>query len=68
MDLDIIWKPLANEYKNYKSKNNQHFSIFLMKECDYLISNIELDKGIAKNRILKENIFLQFIILLQKGD
>ena len=62
-DLDITWKPLADEYMNFKSKNNRHFSIFLMKECDYLISNIELDKGIAKNRILKENIFLQFIAI-----
>ena len=61
--LDIKWKPLLNDYKNFKSENNTNYSIFFENECDYIIDNINLDKGIAKNRILKENIFLQFIAI-----
>ena len=60
-DLGIKWEPLIKEYRNYKSDNNKTFSIFFENECDYIIENVNLDKGIAKNRILKENIFLQFI-------
>ena len=62
--LDITWKPLIDDYKKCKSDNNQNFSIFFINECDFLISHIELDKGIAKNRILKENIFIQFIAII----
>lgn len=61
--LGIKWKPLIEDYNKFMSDNNQNFSIFFINECDYLINNIELDKGIAKNRILKENIFLQFIAI-----
>ena len=62
--LGIIWKPLLDDYKNFNyGGDNQHFSVFFGNECDYIIDNINLDKGIAKNRILKENIFLQFIAI-----
>jgi len=37
--------------------------VFFENECNYIIDKIELDKGIAKNRILKENIFLLFIAI-----
>ena len=61
--LGIKWEPLIKDYMKCKSDNNQNFSIFFENECDYIIENINLDKGIAKNRILKENIFLQFIAI-----
>jgi len=61
--LDIKWKPLLNDYKNCKSDNKKNFSLFFENECDYIIDEINVDKGIAKNRILKENIFLQFIAI-----
>ena len=61
--LGIKWKPLLNDYKNCKSEDNKNFSLFFENECDYIIEEINLDKGIAKNRILKENIFLQFIAI-----
>ena len=62
--LCINWKPLINEYIKFRSDNNYRFSIFFENECDYIIDNIDLDKGIAKNRILKENIFVQFISIV----
>ena len=61
--MEIKWKPLIKDYKNLKSNNIKNFSIFFENECDFIIDNIILDKGIAKNRILKENIFLQFIAI-----
>ena len=40
------------------------FSDFLIIEQNYLINQMELDKGICKNNILKENIFLLFVSTL----
>ena len=61
--LDIKWKPLLKIYNSFTNGNKQNFSIFFENECSYVIDKIDLDKGIAKNRILKENIFLQFITI-----
>ena len=61
--LGIEWEPLGNEYMKFKSDNIKNFSIFFENECEFIIDNIDLDKGIAKNRIIKENIFLQFIAI-----
>ena len=61
--LNIKWKPLLKDYKNCSSENTQNYSLFFENECDFVINQINLDKGIAKNRILKENIFLQFIAI-----
>ena len=44
-------------------KINKKFYDFLIIEQDYLINKIELDKGICKNTLLKENLFLLFISL-----
>ena len=61
--LGIKWKPLVQDYMKYKTGNNGNFSLFFENECDYIIENVNLDKGIAKNRILKENLFLEFIAI-----
>jgi len=61
--LAIKWNPLLKEYLDNKSESRKNFSFFLKIECNYIIDSINLDKGIAKNRILKENIFLQFIAI-----
>lgn len=37
---------------------------FLRIEHNYLIDQIELDKGIGKNSVLKENIFLLFLSVI----
>ena len=39
----------------------KQFSDFLRIEQDFLIDQIELDKGIGKNDLLKENVFLLFL-------
>jgi len=61
--LGIKWEPLLKDYKNSSFENTQNYSLFFENECDFVINQINLDKGIAKNRILKENIFLQFIAI-----
>ena len=38
-----------------------NFSDFIKVEEDYLINQIELEKGIGKNTLLKENVFLSFV-------
>ena len=46
-------------FRNEAITNN--FSDFLKIEQEYLLNQIELDKGIGKNTLLKENIFLLFV-------
>ena len=48
-----------------EEKYNQ-FSDFINIEQDFLINQIELEKGIAKNKLLKDNLFLLFISILTK--
>jgi len=60
---------LVDNFKNDDLKNEikvrdnitKHFSEFLKVEQNYLIDQIELDKGIGKNNLLKENVFLLFL-------
>ena len=40
------------------------FSDFLKIEQEYLLNQIELDKGIGKNTLLKENVFLFFLSVI----
>ena len=42
----------------------RNFSDFLKIEQDYLLNKIELDKGIGKNTLLKENVFLLFLSVI----
>ena len=53
---EILSRPEDDIYIN--------FSDFIKIEQDYLINQIELEKGIVKNKFLKENIFLLFISIL----
>ena len=50
--------------KRLKLKSTENFSLFFENEYNFLISNITLDKGIAKNRIQKENVFLLFVSII----
>ena len=59
----IKYKPLK---KYIKEKEIKYFSDFLKIEEDFLLNQIDLDKGIGKNSILKENIFLLFIAVVTK--
>jgi len=55
---------LKNEIEKRPDEIINNFSDFLKIEQDYLIDQIELDKGIGKNALLKENIFLLFLSVI----
>ena len=55
---NIKYNELKMSIRGQKIKN---FSDFLSLEEDFLIDLIELDKGIGKNNLLKENLFLLFL-------
>ena len=48
---------------NITDFNSFHFSDILSEEENFLLDNITLDKGIGKNKSLKENLFLLFTSL-----
>ena len=55
---NINYKELKMSLRGQKIK---HFSDFLGLEEEFLINLVELDKGIGKNNLLKENLFLLFL-------
>ena len=54
---EIINEDFKNEI-NCRMENIHKFSDFVKLEQDFLINQINIDKGIAKNSLLKENVFL----------
>ena len=58
---EIKNKELTDEISTRPEEIINNFSDFLRIEQDYLLNQIELDKGIGKNTLLKENIFLLFL-------
>jgi len=59
---DIIDETLKKEISNIpEEKIDKNFSDFIKNEQDYILNKIELDKGIGKNTLLKENVFLLFL-------
>ena len=54
-------KDLGQEINKRPEEIIKNFSDFLKIEEDYLLNKIELDKGIGKNTLLKENVFLLFL-------
>jgi len=52
--------------QDLRGKNFQNFSDLLKIEEEFLLEQIELDKGIGKNQLLKENIFLLFLAVVTK--
>ena len=57
-------KSLKIEINSMVNVKISYFSDFLKIEQDFLIEQIELDNGIGKNTLLKENVFLLFVSLL----
>ena len=47
-----------------EEKIDKNFSDFIKIEQDYVLNKIELDKGIGKNTLLKENVFLLFLSVI----
>jgi MoxR-like ATPase len=60
---DNIGSQITNRYlQSFIQENGiKYFSDFLRLEEQYLIDKIELKKGIGKNDLLKENLFLMFV-------
>ena len=51
---------------NQKFKNGIFFEDIILKEKEFLISTMKIPSGIAKNRTLKENIFVLFVSIINK--
>ena len=62
-EINDLSSKIQNEIlKNYIMNNGiRFFSDFLRLEEEYLLDKIELKKGIGKNDILRENVFLMFV-------
>jgi MoxR-like ATPase len=59
---DLVSKVDNKLLKNFIQDNGiKHFSDFLRIEEQFLLDKIELKKGIGKNDLLKENLFLMFV-------
>jgi hypothetical protein len=59
----IINKKLKDDLRGQKISQ---FSDFLKLEEEFLLNVIKLDKGIGKNNLLKENVFLIFLSVITK--
>ena len=62
-------KKMNNLIDEYNSSHNSKYKKFIElpeKEESYIIENIELEKGIAINRALKDNIFSLFVAINTK--
>ena len=57
-------KDLQDDLYRIKDFENFNFSQILSAEEDFILDEINLDKGIGRNKSLKENIFLLFISLV----
>ena len=62
LDEDLIND--FGKYDNIDNLDHFNFNQILLNEEDFILDNITLEKGIIKNRILKQNIFLSFISLV----
>jgi hypothetical protein len=51
---------------DFREHNFRYFSDLLRIEEEFLLDQIELDEGIGKNQLLKENLFLLFISIITK--
>ena len=60
---DLKYQRLRYEFRE---KNFKNFSELLKNEEDFLLDQIELDNGLGKNQLLKENLFLLFLALVTK--
>jgi len=54
-------KDFKNEIQSRPNEIIDQFSDFIKIEQNYLIEQVELDRGIGKNTLLKENLFLLFV-------
>ena len=59
---EILDEDLKKKILHREEKIDKNFSDFLKIEQDFLIEQIkDINKGIGKNTLLKENLFLLFV-------
>ena len=58
-------RTLENKLNEEKIFMNEFLKVPLM-EIDYIVNNLEIPKGIAKNKCLKENLFILFFCIINK--
>ena len=64
---DLFYQIRYRKLKDELRDNNfQEFSDLLKIEEDFLLAQIELDQGIGKNQLIKENLFLIFLAVVTK--
>ena len=59
-------KELENRINELKFFSEGNFLKAPLNEQDYICNNLEIPKGIAKNRNLKENLFILFFCIINK--
>ena len=63
-----LLEQIKNEELNYEILRNEEtidkFSDFLTTEEDFILDLIDIDKGIGKNTLLKENVLLLFLSVI----
>ena len=52
--------------EEYRGKQIEHFSQILESEEDFLFAQMGPDKGIGKDKLLKENVILLFLSIFTK--
>ena len=57
---------LLNKELNKEQYFKEGFLKIPIMEQNYIINNLEIPKGIAKNKILKENLFISFFCIINK--
>ena len=62
----IRYKKLKDDLQDLKGKSFENFSVLLKREEEFLIEQVEPDKGIGENQSLKENLFLIFLGVVTK--
>ena len=59
-------KQLVEILNKEKLFNNGDFLKIPIMEQNYLINNLQIEKGISKNKTLKENLFIYFFCIINK--
>ena len=63
-EKEIFGKLIEDNIINKRKHSSSEFENILLLEQTFLLEQIEIDSGIAKNRPLRENIFLLFVAII----
>ena len=66
MELKMLWIYQLKLKEEIRDKNFKQFSELLRLEEEFLLDKVDLDEGIGKNKLIKENLFLLFLAVVTK--